>query len=279
MARARAAERGGVGVGHVDEVGADQRAAPGQVQVVLDDHDGPGGEIGPDAAGGGGEDDGPAAGGDAGPQRDGRPPRQSGPRRDGSGPPRTRIRRPPCVDRPGRGPDARPPYRAGRRAACRAGPTPRPPPGPRPCPRARCRAPPGRRGGRSPDGGPVPGRCAPPGRRQPPWGDRRGSSRLAARNISRTCPPRPPPPPSTRSLPLTGDEIIAAREIVFASGRADIPNEALRFAYIGLCDPPKEMVRARRCRRGCGDRPATAHRPAAGPGSRRGRSDRLGHPG
>jgi primary-amine oxidase len=43
--------------------------------------------------------------------------------------------------------------------------------------------------------------------------------------------------------PVTGDEIVAAREIVFASGRAEVPNEALRFAYIGLCDPPKEMVR------------------------------------
>ncbi len=44
--------------------------------------------------------------------------------------------------------------------------------------------------------------------------------------------------------PLSGDEITAAREIVFASGRAEVPNEALRFAYVGLCDPPKELVRA-----------------------------------
>jgi primary-amine oxidase len=44
--------------------------------------------------------------------------------------------------------------------------------------------------------------------------------------------------------PLTGDEIIAAREVVFASGRADVPDDALRFAYIGLADPPKAMVRA-----------------------------------
>ena len=44
--------------------------------------------------------------------------------------------------------------------------------------------------------------------------------------------------------PLSGEEIIAAREIVFASGKADVPNEALRFAYIGLFDPPKDMVRA-----------------------------------
>jgi primary-amine oxidase len=44
--------------------------------------------------------------------------------------------------------------------------------------------------------------------------------------------------------PLSGDEIIAAREVVFASGRAQVPNDALRFAYVGLCDPPKETVRA-----------------------------------
>jgi primary-amine oxidase len=43
--------------------------------------------------------------------------------------------------------------------------------------------------------------------------------------------------------PVTGEEIIAAREIVFASGRAEIPDEALRFAYVGLCDPPKDLVR------------------------------------
>ena len=43
---------------------------------------------------------------------------------------------------------------------------------------------------------------------------------------------------------LTGDEITAAREIVFASGRAEVPDEVLRFAYIGLCEPPKEVVRA-----------------------------------
>ena len=44
--------------------------------------------------------------------------------------------------------------------------------------------------------------------------------------------------------PLTGDEITAAREIIFASGRAAVPNEVLRFAYIGLFEPPKDMVRA-----------------------------------
>jgi primary-amine oxidase len=44
--------------------------------------------------------------------------------------------------------------------------------------------------------------------------------------------------------PLTGDEITAAREIVFASGRAQVPNEILRFAYMGLYEPPKDLVRA-----------------------------------
>src|ERR1700683_5156063 len=44
--------------------------------------------------------------------------------------------------------------------------------------------------------------------------------------------------------PLTGDEITSAREIIFASGRAEVPNEVLRFAYIGLFEPPKEVVRA-----------------------------------
>ena len=52
-------------------------------------------------------------------------------------------------------------------------------------------------------------------------------------------------PPAPHPLaPLSGDEIIAAREIVFASGKADVPNEALRFAYIGLFDPAKDVVRA-----------------------------------
>ena len=44
--------------------------------------------------------------------------------------------------------------------------------------------------------------------------------------------------------PLTGEELKAARDIVAASGRADVPPEALRFAYIGLREPPKEVVRA-----------------------------------
>jgi len=57
-----------------------------------------------------------------------------------------------------------------------------------------------------------------------------------------------PSPPVTTALhplaPLTGDEITAARKIVFASGRAIVASELVRFAYIGLCEPPKEMVRA-----------------------------------
>jgi primary-amine oxidase len=54
-----------------------------------------------------------------------------------------------------------------------------------------------------------------------------------------------PAPPSLHPLsPLSGDEIKAARRIVFDSGRATVANEALRFAYVGLCDPPKDVVRA-----------------------------------
>ena len=54
-----------------------------------------------------------------------------------------------------------------------------------------------------------------------------------------------PTPVSPHPLsPLTGDEMKTARQIVFDSGRATVANEALRFAYVGLCDPPKEVVRA-----------------------------------
>ena len=143
------------------------------------------------------------------------------------------------------GPGARRPCRAGRRAGCRAGRAPRRRPGPRRPRRGRC-----------------------PGRTSTSWCSvprRRASSRALLRrpvggvlhaamveggpparphNISRACPPRPPLPPCTPWPRSTGDEIIAAREIVYASGRAEVPNEALRFAYVGLCDPPKEMVRA-----------------------------------
>ena len=57
--------------------------------------------------------------------------------------------------------------------------------------------------------------------------------------------PFSPPAPAPHPLaPLTGDEILAARDIVYASGRAEVPDDVLRFAYIGLHDPPKDMVRA-----------------------------------
>jgi primary-amine oxidase len=44
--------------------------------------------------------------------------------------------------------------------------------------------------------------------------------------------------------PLTGEEIKAARRIVADSGRAGIPIDDVRFAYLGLFDPPKDVVRA-----------------------------------
>ncbi len=43
---------------------------------------------------------------------------------------------------------------------------------------------------------------------------------------------------------LTGDEIVAARELVLASGRAAVPPGDIRFAYVGLFEPPKATVRA-----------------------------------
>jgi primary-amine oxidase len=52
-------------------------------------------------------------------------------------------------------------------------------------------------------------------------------------------------PPVLHPLaPLSGEEIAAAREIISASGRAEAPSDSLRFAYLALCDPPKELVRA-----------------------------------
>ena len=44
--------------------------------------------------------------------------------------------------------------------------------------------------------------------------------------------------------PLDGDDINAARTIVLESGRVTIPREDVRFAYMGLCEPPKALVRA-----------------------------------
>ncbi|HXP32402.1 MAG TPA: hypothetical protein VN820_00220, partial [Acidimicrobiales bacterium] len=54
-----------------------------------------------------------------------------------------------------------------------------------------------------------------------------------------------PAPVSLHPLsPLTGEEMKAARRIILDSGRADVGKEDLRFAYVTLCDPPKETVRA-----------------------------------
>ena len=44
--------------------------------------------------------------------------------------------------------------------------------------------------------------------------------------------------------PLDGDEINAAREVVQGSSQLSVAPEDVRFAYVGLCDPPKEVVRA-----------------------------------
>jgi primary-amine oxidase len=43
---------------------------------------------------------------------------------------------------------------------------------------------------------------------------------------------------------LDGDEITAARKIVLDSGQVTIPVDDVRFAYMGLCDPPKAQVHA-----------------------------------
>jgi primary-amine oxidase len=44
--------------------------------------------------------------------------------------------------------------------------------------------------------------------------------------------------------PLSGEEIIAARDLVFASGLARVADDVLRFAYVALCEPAKDAVRA-----------------------------------
>jgi primary-amine oxidase len=44
--------------------------------------------------------------------------------------------------------------------------------------------------------------------------------------------------------PLDADEIKAARQIVLDSGQVTIPVDDVRFAYLGLCDPPKALVHA-----------------------------------
>jgi primary-amine oxidase len=52
------------------------------------------------------------------------------------------------------------------------------------------------------------------------------------------------PSPRHPLAPLDAEEIRAARRIVFESGRVAIPPEDVRFAYVGLCDPPKALVHA-----------------------------------
>ena len=44
--------------------------------------------------------------------------------------------------------------------------------------------------------------------------------------------------------PLAGDEITRARQIVADSGRTSIPAADVRYAYVALCEPPKDLVRA-----------------------------------
>ena len=51
-------------------------------------------------------------------------------------------------------------------------------------------------------------------------------------------------PPQHPLAPLDGDEITQTRHIVEESGLATIPFEDVRFAYVGLCEPPKDLVRA-----------------------------------
>ena len=51
--------------------------------------------------------------------------------------------------------------------------------------------------------------------------------------------------PSRHPLsPLDAEEIKSARQIVVDSGRVPIPVDDVRFAYIGLYDPPKSLVHA-----------------------------------
>jgi primary-amine oxidase len=51
-------------------------------------------------------------------------------------------------------------------------------------------------------------------------------------------------PPLHPLAPLAGEEITQARRIVAESGRAGIPVADLRYAYVGLSEPPKDLVRA-----------------------------------
>ena len=54
----------------------------------------------------------------------------------------------------------------------------------------------------------------------------------------------PPLRPLHPLAPLAGDEITQARQIVADSGRTSIPAADVRYAYVGLCEPPKDLVRA-----------------------------------
>ncbi|HEV3367375.1 MAG TPA: primary-amine oxidase, partial [Acidimicrobiales bacterium] len=51
-------------------------------------------------------------------------------------------------------------------------------------------------------------------------------------------------PPLHPLAPLAGDEITRARQIVADSGRTSIPAAEVRYAYVALCEPPKDLVRA-----------------------------------
>jgi primary-amine oxidase len=55
--------------------------------------------------------------------------------------------------------------------------------------------------------------------------------------MSTTTPPHP-------LASLDADEIRLAREVILASDRLRIAPDDVRFAYLGLCDPPKGLVRA-----------------------------------
>jgi primary-amine oxidase len=51
-------------------------------------------------------------------------------------------------------------------------------------------------------------------------------------------------PPLHPLAPLAGYEITRARQIVADSGRTSIPAADVRYAYVALCEPPKDLVRA-----------------------------------
>ena len=74
-----------------------------------------------------------------------------------------------------------------------------------------------------------------------------GRRPVGARHVPwRQCRPLPPPPPCrrTRCRPSRATRSMRPARSSSDSGRATMPNEAVRFAYVGLCDPPKDVVRA-----------------------------------